>query len=196
MSQRDQKVERLVSVQSRVDLTSLAKLDLYWKGEGYDLPTVSRLVSWSVDLLVEVLEANGKSKVEISLREAHNYMQSRGLIQRKMMGRGKKLSAGLRFESIREEGFEPREVCPHDFNVVHSNKPVPFSGTVTGGKYLDVIEEAIKRSKEEYKKEALAVARENHLVSGDLIPDRDKEIIEKENQPIDLTRLKDRIVKE
>ena len=45
MSQREQKVEKLVSVQSRVDLTSLAKLDLYWKGEGYDLPTV---VGWLV----------------------------------------------------------------------------------------------------------------------------------------------------
>ena len=197
--ENSRKYERSLSVQSRVDIVDLIRMARFLEEEGVTVRSLSQLVASTVALMIETLNSNGKIRGELTLVEAWRELEVRELRQSSLGKRNRqKISTALRFESMREEGIDPREIAPIQNAILdRKNRVRPWEGAVTAGKYLDEIDEAFKRSREESKREALAIAKGgNNLVSGDLIPDRDKEIIERENQPIDLTRLKDRIVKE
>ena len=89
---RDRKITKTESsmpVQSRISLITLANLDKFWMSKGKTIRNMSMLVNWSVDLLSEVLDANGElDNIEggrISrLLEAYRYLEARMLIQPSM----------------------------------------------------------------------------------------------------------------
>jgi len=163
---REIKQEASVPVQSRVDLVSLAELSIYWESIGHEIRTMSQLVSWSISLMCEVLRANDKMPVTVeSVSEANNYMREKGLYQDSMKKRSvKKISNAIAFESLRNEGIDPKNYVPQQYNIVHNKNSVEViepevrvgdrgMGGDGQGKYLGELTEAMKRSKEEGERE-------------------------------------------
>lgn len=170
--------ESSIPVQTRVSIVSLAELDLYWFREGHSIRTMSQLISWSLDLLREVLEANGKVPGEFdTVAKAHQYLQARGLYQRGMKERGiKKISTALRFESLREEGLDPRSVAPIQHNILHRKGSVePLEGKVDSGyttddeweKMQEKIKEENEKDMKKAKEDAIIAARKAGLIVND-----------------------------
>ena len=121
--------ESSVPVQSRVSVISLAELDMYWIEEGYNIKTMSQLISNSLGLLCEVLRANSILPKSIdSVVEANRHLEIRGLHQKGMKSRGfKKLGAAITFESLREQGIDPEQYASRQFNRLH-RKPNKHTG--------------------------------------------------------------------
>ncbi len=143
MNEIERKQEASISVQGRVSIVELAELGKYWESNGYDIRTISQLIGWSIDLLYEVLKGNGKvSEVKGTVAEAYNYLVSKGLWQRSMEKRNKaKVATAIRFEGIREEGYEPEIVDPRSFGILHNNRSVTVSGeTLLGKKAVEAVE--------------------------------------------------------
>lgn len=129
---RETKQESSIPVQSRVSIVTLAALDNYWYSEGRDIRTVSQLVSWSLYLLSEILNANNMLDTEPSIEEARNHMMNRGLYQRNMDTRGyQKLGNAIKFQKMREEGGSPQQsTYPSEraaYSIMH-RKPNRFTG--------------------------------------------------------------------
>jgi len=152
------KQESSISVQSRISMNSLAELDMYWISEGKGIKTVSQLVSWSLDLLCEILRANEKLPRSIeAVREARNYLEMRALIQPSLHRRNfDKIGSAIKFEGMRENGDDPsKELLDSEgeiansnimrqYRILHNKNSVqPFDGRVVGDK--------IKRAVEIYK---------------------------------------------
>jgi hypothetical protein len=200
----DVKRERSLSVQSRVDVVDLAEVMCYFNDEGVEIKTMSQLVSWSVALLREVLESNGKivSRFE-SLAEAHNYLVVRGMFQAsRYKGSVKKLSRGMRFESLRAEGVDPKEYVKSEWDKSHSRRcSSSFNGQVTSAvsdEDWETIQMRIKEAEAEerealMKKEMESARNSGLVVSDDWISERqrkDREIRERENAPVDPSMFK------
>jgi len=137
---KEVKQESSIPIQTRVSFMSLAKLHIYWTLEGYNVRTMSQLGSWSIDLLCEVLEANGKMPAQLeTLAEAHQYLQRHGLYQGSLQGRAmKKIGTALRFETLREQGRDPKYNTPRQHEMLHKESSVqPFEGTVETGVVVD-----------------------------------------------------------
>ena len=83
---KELKAERSMPVQSRVDLIELAELDKYWMDQGFNIKSMSQLVSHSISLLIEVLKSNGVDGIGgfETLADANRYLQVRGLRQKSM----------------------------------------------------------------------------------------------------------------
>jgi hypothetical protein len=216
--EREVMIEASMPVQSRVNVVYLAKLASYWESEGYGIRTMSQLVSWSIDLLHEILVANGKvSEEDVKVIEARNYLVGRGLMQRSMMNRSfMKMGTAVRFEQMRERGIDPRSVDPIGYNVLHKKVGInkvsktgrsvePFVGEVTStvsDEDWETIQMRIKEAEAEerealMKKEMESARNSGLVVSDDWISERqrkDKEIRERENAPVDPSMFK--VVKE
>jgi hypothetical protein len=132
------KQEASIPVQTRTSVVSLAELDQYWTSEGRGIKSMSQLVSWSVELLCEVLRSNGKIKSIESIAEAHRYLEGRELYQPSLRKRSfDKLGSAIRFENLREVGEDPGEVTEGRENInraykmLHNKTSVqPFNGVV------------------------------------------------------------------
>lgn len=146
--------ESSIPAQCRVSIVTLASLAKYWKQNGYNIMTVSQLMSWSLYLLVEILESNNQIDKEPSIREAREYMMNEGLYQKSMGDKGyKKLNAAIRFQGLREEGINPaNSYVREDRNISHmlhrapnrfNGKPSsvePFTGKVYNEKVREAME--------------------------------------------------------
>jgi hypothetical protein len=155
---KEVKQESSIPVQSRVSFMSLAKLHMYWIGEGYVIRTMSQLVGWSVDLLCEVLEANEKMPGEIdSLAKAHQYLQVHGLYQGSSKKIAmKKIGTALRFEALREHGIDPKSHIPLQHKMLHRETSVEPLDCIVGagtGMSDEEWEEIQRRIREEEVKE-------------------------------------------
>ena len=141
---REQKQEASMSVQSRISAGTLAELDNYWMSEGKRIKSLSQLVSWSLDLLSEILWANQKLRHRVeSVAEARNYLLDRELCQPSLYDRGfDKMGTAVRFEGMREEGIDPSKAVQsgkfidnqttlRQYHMLHNGKSVnPFTGKV------------------------------------------------------------------
>jgi hypothetical protein len=129
---RETKQESSIPAQCRVSIVTLASLAKYWKTNGYNISTVSQLMSWSLYLLTEILESNRQIGREPSIEEAREYMMNEGLYQKVTGDRGyKKLNAAIRFQGMREEGINPaNSSIKEDRNVSHMlhRAPNKFTG--------------------------------------------------------------------
>jgi hypothetical protein len=117
---------------------------------------MSQLVGWSVDLLCEVLEANGKMPAQIeTLAEAHRYLQYHGLYQGSMKERSmKKIGTALKFETMREQGQDPQYVVPVQHKMLHKKTSVkPLESTVDAGLYNVTTDKEWERIQERIKEE-------------------------------------------
>lgn len=169
------KQESSIPVQSRVSFMSLARLHMYWVREGYSIKTMSQLVSWSVDLLCEVLEANEKMPEDIdSLAKAHRYLQIHGLYQGSTKKLAmKKIGTALRFEALREHGIDPKSHIPLQHKMLHKEGSVePLecmvdAGRGTSDEEWERIQERIKEENEKDRiaqiKTAVGIARASGL---------------------------------
>lgn len=149
---RETKQESSVPVQSRVSLVTLAELNMYWESSGHEIRSMSQLLAWSIDLLCEVLRANEKLPVSIEkVAEAHRYLKDKGIYQKSLEKRSfKKIGTAIRFDSMREEGFDPKQYVPLQHKMVHKEGSVEVfdSSRVSTGKYMDDLIEAERRAKE------------------------------------------------
>ena len=152
MNEEDRKIEASISVQARVNIVALAQLVKYWEGAGYEIRTISQLVGWSIDLLYEVLKSNEKiDRGEFSVADADRYLVSRRLYQRSMREKDRgKIATAIRFEGIREDGGNPRDVDPRSYNILHNERSITLSGErVLDKRTRDAVEIYNKMSKEE-----------------------------------------------
>jgi len=141
---REQKQEASMSVQSRISAATLTELDIYWMSESKKIKSISQLVSWSLDLLCEILWANQKLRRRVeSIAEARKYLMERELIQPSLYERGfDKLGTAVTFEGMREAGIDPSRKLmsgrfvdnsniTRKYNMLHNERSVqPFTGTV------------------------------------------------------------------
>jgi len=122
----EEKVERSIVVSARVDMLALAKMDRYWLSKGTPVKSMSQLINWTVDLMAQVLEANGL-KVEglNSAKEANDHFRFRGLYQGSNVKRSRqKIATAIRFEGMRKEGLDPRGEDPLSYTTMHNSKSV------------------------------------------------------------------------
>lgn len=102
------KSEASMPMQSRVDLSVLAELLIYWEKKGVYIKSVSQLISWSLEAFRGAVYENNLLPVSIdTLEEAYEVLTHRGLISRKHEERiSSKLFRARGFENIRmDEGI-------------------------------------------------------------------------------------------
>lgn len=207
--ERESRTEASLPVQSRVNIVWLAKLVKYWESEGFWIKSMSQLISWNIDLLHEILVANGKiSGEDIKVVEAKECLVKRGLMQKSLKKRGfMKLGAAVRFGGMRDVGVDPKLVDPVSYNVLHKKVKnssrsdgrgesiEPFVGEVSVVSNEEW-ERAREKIEEERKKEIekqLEGLRESKLVVNDeWVEERkrkDEEIVKRENAPVDLSMI-------
>ena len=106
MTDRMTKQENSIPVQSRVSMISLAELAKYWEGTEYEIRSMSQLISWSLDLLRDILKANEMIEVDGEFEmvvEARDYLVGRGLWQQKVAKRAfTKIGNAVRFQGFRD----------------------------------------------------------------------------------------------
>lgn len=126
----EERQETSIPVVTRVSIVDLAKLANFWEEKKYVIRTMSQLVAWSIELLVNELEANEFiPDSDYSLAYVHRDMNRRGLIQRSMSKRTEsRIRMAMGFESLREEGVDPRSYSPTAYRNMHqpqSREPLP-----------------------------------------------------------------------
>jgi len=190
--------ESSISVQSRISMNSLAELDMYWISEGKGIKTVSQLVSWSLDLLCEILKANEKMPGNIeTVREARNYLELRALIQPSLHRRNfNKIGSAIKFEGMRENGDDPsKELIDSEgeiansnvirqYRILHNKNSVqPFGGRVFGDKIKKAVEIYNSIDINQLGKTELTEGLNKPLVKDKMTPEEAAEVI-KANEEI------------
>jgi hypothetical protein len=158
--ERQVRQERSMPVQSRVDVVSLAKMDKYWMAEGYNIKSMSQLVSWSLDLVCQVIEANKSMPEGIDdIVEANRHLTQRGLYQPSMLKKGYlKRATAMSFKSTRDNNIDPKMYANSQYKTIHQGNEIEiFEGKVKSIDeekmyYKDDIEDALRKV-EEVKKE-------------------------------------------
>jgi|LGOV01.1.fsa_nt_gb cytidylate kinase len=113
--------EAAVPVQSRIDVRTLAEVCEYFRSEGIEVRTVSKLVSWSLEGLVDIIKRNGKlRKDKPSVEEAYQFLDSVGMMQNRMKN-SRKLSQAMGFEQLRYEGVSPKGYNQPVYDAIHNN---------------------------------------------------------------------------
>jgi len=130
----DEKVERSIPLQSRIDITTLADLADYLKMAGVHIRSMSGLISDCVEIAWNVLDANNMLQTEHNMTSAHQLFSELGLWQKSMYERSKqKINNAIAFENLRKEGVDPEVYVPRQYNTVHNDhsvKPLGESGKV------------------------------------------------------------------
>lgn len=183
------KKESSVPVQGRISIVSLAELDRYWQEIGHNIRTMSQLLSWSIDLLCEVLRANGMLPTEFtSVADAHRYLLQRGLYQRSTEKRAfDKIGAAIRFENLRESGIDPKDYIARHYNMLHNPNSVS-SSPVRGikpdiARGVEIMEEIEKHTKsgmsEEEARAEVEKAKNDARESGQMVDEEDSGVARK-----------------
>jgi hypothetical protein len=119
------KQESSIPVQTRASMIALADLAKYWTDEGYRINTISQLVSWSLDLLREILIGNEKISDNMTVAEANRFLTANGLYQRSLRRRSfQKIGTAVRFESMRNSGMDPAMDSGRSYSVIHNKGSV------------------------------------------------------------------------
>lgn len=164
---REAKQEASMSVQSRINATTLAELDMYWMSEDKRIKSLSQLVAWSMDLLSEILWANQKIGKRIeSVAEARKYLLSRELCQHSLYDRGiTKMGKAIMFENMRAEGADPSIYANRQYKSLHRD-PEENGKPSTVEPFAEKVDsELIKRATEIY----------NNLKDEDVVPHNSQE---------------------
>lgn len=220
MDRETMKVESSIPVQSRISIITLAELEIYWASQGVKISTMSQLISWSIDILRELLYSNGKLPKAIdTVAEANNHLSGLRLYQRGLKKRSvKKIATAMAFESLRFEGVDPKEYVSRQYNTVHNVRSVrvPEGQGLhpDTGRLVKIYEEAEKAEREGrgnkieediaigcsqpncVKGEEVVVVKEGMSEEefNDTSAKREEEVRKKENAPIDMDFLKKSIV--
>ena len=119
------RVEASMPVQSRIDIRVLAELLTYWDNQGYYISNMSRLVSWSLEALREVLVMNSAIGNKVStLEDAYEVLKERGVLQKSMEKKmDRKLFKAMGLESVRLGGGDVDMSSEH-FRSLHGKGAV------------------------------------------------------------------------
>lgn len=102
-------IERTAVASVRVDLVNLALWADWMNKQGVPPKSVNQAVSSALNHVVNLLKSNGQITASVTLAQAEEMLSSNRLFQRGMYGRrGSKLRTFTSFESMREEGDNPR----------------------------------------------------------------------------------------
>lgn len=158
MNDIERRTEASMPVQSRIDLRTLAELLGYWQSKGYIIDSMSRLVSWSLDVLKELLRMNEATPRQIeTLEEAYHILRNGGLLQKSMKKRMEtKLLAARGLESIRMDGWEV-DTNLKQFKEMHKG------GTVIPGPETVASDDVFKSTFGKTKEEIREIDRKMHL---------------------------------
>lgn len=145
----EEKQERSLPFTARVNIVSLAELAKYWTNEGYQLRSVSQLISWIVEMAKDILVQEGVISPTLDFISAKQLMTDLGLTQASHEKRWKKAATATRFAMMRKEGYDPRTNDPHSYKVVHNKhsiEPAPIQSRSSD-------EEAYQRARLEKQRE-------------------------------------------
>jgi hypothetical protein len=144
---REEKQERTIAVNARIDMVSLAEMLVYFNSQGIGISSMSSLVSHCVELSRGILDSNGKLESKFSAGEAFRVLTDLGMINRSTKSRNlKKIMNAIRMENLRVEGENPRNYAPLQYNMVHNSHSVePPKINVTS----DIVQKAV----EEYNRQ-------------------------------------------
>ena len=147
------KSESSIPIQSRVPLTTLAELAAFWYSKTDRPLTMSLLVSSSLELLRDILNAEDHLPASIeSVADAHDLLSALNLYQRKMYSRGKKkLIKAMSFENMRKEGVDPETYVPQEFKLLHNKNSVKEPIKLDIGQ-SDLAKEVFKKMEKEQSK--------------------------------------------
>lgn len=100
--------ERSIPVQSRINVVYLASMLEYFKDEGISIRSMSDLVNFSMEILVDILRCNGKiMMVEISVGEAWEHLERSGLLQPSLKERSaRKIASAIALDNLRNENYD------------------------------------------------------------------------------------------
>lgn len=103
--------EASISVQARVDVRVLAEMVQFWQRKGHQIRTMSQLVSWSMEMMYDVLKMNGEIEGDLlPIMEARQVLQKAALWQFSLSKRNDaKLHRAASYESLRTQGYDPRD---------------------------------------------------------------------------------------
>jgi len=120
MNKGEVRREASVPAQSRIDIRTLAQLTQYWFDTGVHVKSISQLISWSLESMVEILRINGKTGEKPTIEKAEEFMSTLGLMQRGM--KRKKLLIAKTSESLSIEGSSLQSYAPKEYKAIHNNK--------------------------------------------------------------------------
>lgn len=185
--------ESAIPVQGRISLVELAKLCRFWEEvEHVNINSMGKLLSWSISALCNLLENNEKIPEGIdSVASAHRYLTKKNLYQDSLKKRSeRKISTAIRFESLRNQGIDPRDYTPRDHNMVNNKHSVEtYSGP-------DMRTNSVNIDDVEMAKKMIALNKQKKVVSNQLREgmskeeldqyeeDRERKIKAKENAPL------------
>jgi hypothetical protein len=126
---REIKQEASIAVSARVSMIDLANVVRFYESEGYRVKSMSQLIGWSVELLADILKANGKlSELVETVTEANRVLESRELYQSSLRRRSAmKIGTAIKFENMREEGIlnvDERGAIRSSYNILHNKRSV------------------------------------------------------------------------
>lgn len=184
MNNKDELIrqEQTINAQGRVNIIELADLAIALKERGIMFSNMSSLLDVIVQTAHWACKQSGYLPWEHEgVSHALNTLKSNGLIQRSLYHRSKKkLETAIAFENLREEGINPLDYVPNQFNVMHN------SSAKSGGK-IDISKDKTDEMVETYKRlerEKLAGHKKRGLNSEELKdlmnPDHDPEVEMKE----------------
>jgi len=118
------RVENSIPVQARVDVRTLGNMVLYFSNEGYIVSSISQLVSWSMDLCLEILVKAGYAKDQLTdPSDAYRYMDVMGLRQKSLIRRGMaKTITAKGFNEVRLAGGDPRFENKNRYDQIHNRE--------------------------------------------------------------------------
>ena len=118
------RVENSMPVQSRVDARDLAELALFYEGQGNRVNTYSQLVSWGINLCVEVLVVAKmiKGRRFNNAVEAHRYLDICGLKKQGSLKNrvNSKVLKAKAYAELRLDGADPKFEDPSGYNQIHN----------------------------------------------------------------------------
>ena len=121
----DRKQERSLSVTARADVTTLMRLGVFWEERGVPVKTMSGLIRFSLDLVKDILAESGEvRKVDVSVGEAVEWFNERGIAKGAMKRNRKKIAAAIGFDNLRAAGIDPRSYVPTQYNILHNKHSV------------------------------------------------------------------------
>lgn len=123
--EREKRIESSMSVQGRISLIDLAKIDEYFYTNGHIMSSMSQLLNWTAGQLANLLEVNGVRSEIKDLRDAVCYLENRGIYKGKLKERDKgrlRIIKGL--DNMRLEGGNSYFDAPRLHNTLHNERTV------------------------------------------------------------------------
>lgn len=100
-------VESSIPVQGRIDVKNLVTMVEFFREKGIQPRSMSEVLSFSIECLVDILKVNENISNEMSIGECWAYLDNNKLIQPSLRKRSiEKIANAIALENIRNEGYD------------------------------------------------------------------------------------------